>query len=328
MKRIIVLTFLALFGFTAAQAQKQVAMLTHGENTTVYYGSNALVDAVAAAASGDVINLSSGNFAAPPSSIEVTSLTIRGAGRYPDTALGVQPTVISGGDMCLWADSLTFEGLHITGSVSCGNGTAHSQFIDCFFEYIGTSGQFQISDCEFIQCNLKMENQPISGSTFTNCVVIGEFGPNCVCNNCVMNAWNNDVVAYNSIITYRSPSTDPTYAINNNNLSNCVGIGVYYRNGYACFYSALSTSARAGNYSYAENEIFSSYLWRSGNYYYGISYTLTAAAAATYLGSDGTQVGVYGGMAPWGHSRGNKVTVPNQSRTDGKLEVTIQSVNQ
>lgn len=329
MKRTLVLTILALFGLTAAHAQKQVAMLTHGETTTVYYGGNALVDAVAAADSGDVINLSSGSFAAPSSIENKPMLTIRGAGRYADTALGTQPTVING-EMYIYPGNLVFEGLHITNTIQSTSTCSNTRFIDCYFDSIVKGGEFfAMNDCEFIQCNVKMKNQPVSNSTFTNCVVIGEFGTNCVCNNCVMSNWNNDVVANNSIITCAYYDSWTQTPIDNSNLTNCVGLA--FNSWTGPIHNGFNASViSAGNYN-ADLNVFEDYSWVNGNgwnYVYGETYRLTDSAAATYLGSDGTQVGVYGGMAPWGHSRGNKVTVPNQSRTDGKLEVTIQSVNQ
>ena len=186
MKRTLVLILLALFGLTAAQAQKQVALLTHGEATTVYYGANALVEANSAAVSGDIITLSSGTFSAP--TITAAKLTIHGMGRFADTALNTLPTVISG-EMNLSADSLTLKGMHLTQVLKQGTGTAHSKFVDCYFEHIDTTSTFSMTDCEFIQCNIKMGNIPISTSVFTNCVVMGAFGANCLCNNCVMNSW-------------------------------------------------------------------------------------------------------------------------------------------
>lgn len=63
---------------------------------------------------------------------------------------------------------------------------------------------------------------------------------------------------------------------------------------------------------------------------YGDSFTyeLTDEALATYLGSDGTQVGIYGGNLPFDATPTNpqikKCNVASRSTADGKLSVEIE----
>jgi hypothetical protein len=58
------------------------------------------------------------------------------------------------------------------------------------------------------------------------------------------------------------------------------------------------------------------------------SYKLTDEAAAKYLGTDGTQVGMYGGASPFSpipnYPRIKKFNVASQPTADGKLDVEIQ----
>ena len=58
------------------------------------------------------------------------------------------------------------------------------------------------------------------------------------------------------------------------------------------------------------------------------NFELTDAAKAKYLGSDGTQVGIYGGMLPYNTTPSNpqitKCKVASKSTADGKLSVDIE----
>jgi hypothetical protein len=57
-------------------------------------------------------------------------------------------------------------------------------------------------------------------------------------------------------------------------------------------------------------------------------YKLTSAAASTYLGDNGTQVGIYGGSMPFNPMVNNpfitKCTVAEKSTPQGKLSVDIE----
>jgi hypothetical protein len=58
------------------------------------------------------------------------------------------------------------------------------------------------------------------------------------------------------------------------------------------------------------------------------TFELTDEAKTTYLGSDGTQVGIYGGSLPFDPTPSNpqitKFNVASKSTADGKLSVDIQ----
>lgn len=333
MKRTLVLTFLALLGFTAAQAQKQVAILTHGDNVTVFYGTDALVSAHAAATAGDIITLSSGVFNA--TNISKNSIVVRGAGMYPDTTANIQPTVVSG-ELFFSGDSLTIEGIRFTHMVksagpSTGDtATEHSRFVGCYFHFIEHRTN-RMDDCEFIQCILRMNNYPTDNTTFTNCVVFGSFGTGCFCNNCVMDSWNNNVVANNSIIlTATSNAAHDNWSstrCDNTNMTNCISIG----NGSVCAFT--SEVVDAGNYGNSIGiEVFKTLRrnqYTEIEYTYGERYMLTEETAATYLGSDGTQVGIYGGQAPFSTSiNAYRINVPQRSNSAGKLNVTIEAITE
>ena len=70
----------------------------------------------------------------------------------------------------------------------------------------------------------------------------------------------------------------------------------------------------------------------NGAYSDGISFELQDSIAANYLGNDGTQVGVYGGMVPF-NPRVNtpryvNCSVAPHTTLDGKLSVDIEVVSE
>ena len=65
MMKKVFLSLVAMMVATMSFAQNTVvASLSHGSDITLFYGSNALIDAVEKAESGDIINLSAGTFKA------------------------------------------------------------------------------------------------------------------------------------------------------------------------------------------------------------------------------------------------------------------------
>ena len=99
---------------------KQTAILQHGEQASVYVGINALVEAYDAAEAGDVITLSPGTF--NPTEI-AKSIRIYGAGFEENATTGTSLTTLNNSIILGHAgDTLRdvhLEGLHISGAISC-----------------------------------------------------------------------------------------------------------------------------------------------------------------------------------------------------------------
>lgn len=123
MKTILQLIALPLFlyGFTI-QAQNPITSLQHQGATTIYYGSNSFVTAYASSVNGDTLVLSSGTFTAPASIAK--KLKIFGVGHYPDTVntSNVYRTEVTGfiyiND---GADSLMLEGISFKSGIAINN---------------------------------------------------------------------------------------------------------------------------------------------------------------------------------------------------------------
>lgn len=115
------LSIVALCCTVAATAQgtdKIGAILQHGDDSNVYYGSTGLRQAYDAAVDGDVITLSKGTF--DPVTIE-KSVTIYGTGFENDDEAGTAITTINGhlnvGKADVVTDGIHIEGVKVNGSL-------------------------------------------------------------------------------------------------------------------------------------------------------------------------------------------------------------------
>lgn len=323
-----------------------VATLSHNDTVSVFYGRSAFQNAYSASTHGDVITLSSGSFDVP--STITKNITIRGAGMEKDSVNNVFPTILMG-DFQVYTISdtivgrLMMEGVYCNGVMTCGNRTTSSstyyhltnaQFIKCCFNSISGSAYWHngihcnpsyMSNVEFIQCNITKTMSSVGGNLmFMNCTLFKPFQVeksatvkwefyNCILvdfsninssefNNCVLwggNQLASTNVAYQCVAYYTGTATGGMFA----NLIGALG-NVSLSDSTALFKTFRGT--------YNETETFE----------------LTDSAKVKYLGTDGTQVGIYGGTLPFSPQVSmpqiKKFKVASKSTDDGKLSVEIE----
>lgn len=320
-------TMVAVMVATLSYAQNTlVATLSHGDNITMYYGTNALRDAMNDASSGDIINLSGGAF----QSVDITKgITLRGTGI--DDAM---PTYISG-DFTINiptddANRLSFEGVRCTGWTYM-RGTFNSPyFVKSQFWRILYQDNATIKSAMFINCKITESFSLVSNNTvqLINCFV-NNFDnqytdASATFINCVIRPPQymhmNTSQFINCIICY--PSNNYNRPLSSSSIAtNCLSIG-YSTN----FFDAQT--ANTGNNSIPNNnftQIFKDYI---GSYSDARSFELTDEAKTTYLGTDGTEIGMYGGILPYNSTPSypqiTKMNVANKTTADGKLSVEIE----
>ncbi len=358
MKKILLFTAAMSFA-TICLGQQLLATLNHNDSITVYYGSTALSQAYNAAESGDIITLSSGSFAA----VDIRkAITIRGAGMYVDTLLGTAPTLITG-DFTIdhfagtISSHICLEGLYFTHSLYFSN-VKHPEFIKCeFTRILGTFPQgtnYYMENATFLNCvvsdYLRMGIQyanygyyyaAIQNSSFINCAIMSvsyysnrntsyvsnnyfsASGKNNTFNNCIVKLHPAEAQYYstnNSILFYNgedSSYTSVTY--------NSIGI-----NSTAPYFSpAILNAQNLHNYN-SFSSVFKTFTgtYNSG----GTSFELQDSIATSILGTDGTQVGIYGGAMPFDphihHPLVRRCNVASRSTADGKLAVDIEIVSE
>ncbi|MBR6292851.1 MAG: hypothetical protein IKR33_08650 [Bacteroidales bacterium] len=336
MKKIILLA-LALMISAVTFAQQQLATLNHNGSITVFYGGTALQQAHNAAVNGDIITLSPGSF----NSVNITkAVTIRGAGMFPDTAAGTDPTTLIGNfSITINEDpqySLYMEGLYCSGTYTYKK-VYNPQYVRCYFQSITHESNNSIMEnASFINCvinrfynSLYPSPAAARNAQFVNSVILYTSGFNYGSSsliNCVaslsMEYANN--VSINNSIVYNSNNNGNVNAYTSFN-----SIGIYIgTNCYDYFKSTGLPNHYLHNYcGYAS--VFKNF---RGSYNDGITFELLDSVAATCLGSDGTQVGIYGGIMPFDPSVRNplikKCNVASRSTADGKLAVDIEIVSE
>ena len=316
---------LSVAGMKNALAQTLVATLKHGDDISFYYGANALVDAHNAAETGDIITLSSGTFATPDWFSK--AITLCGAGCVEDTISGVHPTVIPG-DMIFNVEDtenyLTVEGIYFSQNPKFAN-LHHPKFVKCNFN----SWQFfsiydNLDNAQFVNCVFNSFNfSNTSSTTLINCVIWNAYN---------MNNANRSVTAFNSIfcLTTNYPAAltaynciftkDNNIAINQYSaMYNCIAIANGYNDNV--FQCANYNCMVVENYS----DVFETF---EGDFYYEEPFILKEEIATSFLGDDGTEVGIHGGYMPYNSRPSYQIvrhySVPNKSDNEGHLNVEIE----
>lgn len=335
MKRL-VLSLFALVCATVSFAQNSLlATLSHEGNVTTFYGASALGVAHAAAVHGDVITLSSGSF----NPVNITkAVTLRGAGMAVDSVHNILPTIISGDFTINIPDSVTqrftLEGIyhnHMIRYINLNN----AMFVKCRLNKIESNNTgSKLKNATFTNCRLgyRLYLSSDCSASCINSIIQDPVGANFDFRNCVIKFYS----------TYGSPLG--AKAVTNSMLSNCI---IYGLGGTSS--SIFPTSTTAYNCVEVNNSsnnptfmnipnntnkyatcdaVFKTYKGAQMGVSDNETFELTETAKATYLGTDGTQVGIYGGMLPFDTTPSNpritKCNVAAKSTADGKLSVDIE----
>ncbi len=332
MKKTLSVALVAIFAFVCnAFAQSPlVATLNHEGTITVYYGSNAFVNAHAAAVHGDAITLSSGAFM----STNITkAVSIHGAGMTTDSVTHMEPTILLN-DFDLnvpdtTAHRLLMEGIYHDGQMKL-RFSRNAQLLKCRFNEIthvdGTNTQ--PIDISFVHCRIAgYVNMTVGASAnFLNSVVtkVAQYGgnsynkvpfifTNCFVGtcDCVYSEYRNCVLLYNA-----SPYSSAAFlggrnsVYNNNILITNNGYGQLGVNNYNKTIKKENAGDLAGDYSDLK------------------SYILPDNVKNLIKGTDGTEVGIYGGSFPYDPTPSNpqitKFSVDKKSTADGKLNVVVE----
>ena len=358
MKKTFTIIALLMAGSIAFSQQlniTQFATLNHNDTITAYYGSEAFVEAHNAAVHGDIITLSPGTFNAPYDIYK--AVTIRGAGMMNDTISKTSPTRINKSFYLsipnVSEHQLTFEGVYITGTIVYIS--AYSpRFNKCRINTIrkSASGGMTLSLPFFTNCIISAwdGSSSISNAMFINSIILNSWqgeGHGVSINSdggiSEYYYWGYDLytcgqsfdVYYNCII-----NIPPSIIHNKRNIINCItyssdsvsvsDLNVFNTIGIYDSISIYNLTPEHGNSNVNNFEsIFKTF---RGTYTDGEMFELTDEAAATYLGSDGTQVGIYGGSAVFNPKatdmRIRKYSVGFYSDENGQLKITTELENE
>lgn len=326
MKKLFLLLAVLLLTAAAGWAQTQVATLNHQGNIRVFYGPDAFVNAVNAAVDDDVINLSAGYF--NTTTID-KRLNIKGAGMLVDNNEDRSSTVINRIYFLPISSGSVIEGIYSAIAVERGN-VSNCVFRRCIL----SSASSEFSNCQFHACALDSHGDLPKSSIFLNsCLNLiprdSGFFQNCYIH---WNAHGGDPDSY-----YYLPD-ESTYinCITNGWVKNYSSTWFQHRNNvYLTDGSWQSPFRYLVNNYVATSDIFnwssvdSSHLGILYNWFVdGFDFSLTDEAASQYVGTDGTQVGIYGGNMPFtpvvSNPRIVKCEVDSETSPEGKLNVNIE----
>lgn len=320
---------LAVVGLSMiSHAQMQVATLQHGDNIRAFYYGNALVEAYNAAVAGDVITLSEGSFTT--CTINKNNLTIRGAG-IDRTFLPMDFSLGSSSSNQL--QYITMEGISCQGTVTQYNTVnvnyRNVEFLGYSAYYNNGSYRYTKITGQFVNCILGSYKTALESTpTFINCLVnyisssSNSTFVNCVVSSSAFNS-NNDIFTHvsfiNSILVYNGSYSEYLSLPTSTLAQNCICVTENTMSGNA-FSQCVNQNSRM-----ADQYVFSNF---SLGYLNPERYRLTASAQAAYIGTDSTQVGLYGGYYPYSSTLNypviSRMNVARQTTAEGMLNVDIQ----
>jgi hypothetical protein len=323
--------FLISFSFLMSSAlclnaqEVQLATLQHGENLQVFYGGDALKNAMEAADAGDLITLSAGTFNA----VNITkALIIQGAGYVTDPENVRYPTAIVGDftiQLPAGIEGLLIEGIFSNNTISVSDTLTGATIKKSRINTISFTNGHTVN-CLIDQCRIASALHPDSNSEnlyLKNSIVRGIDGNS-----------SSTIFTVENCVIIHSVSSSTTGLFKNNIIAgvlawNTLGASLASTcsayNNVCCSGNANAASVNSGNMSADKNTLFGKDI---NDYSDSETYELTEESKTAYLGTDGRQVGVYGGDVPFTDVPTNpQITQRNiapRSTPEGKLHVSIK----
>lgn len=339
MKKVLLAVVGIMFAATSFAQNAMVASLSHEGAVTYYYGVNAFKQAVTAAASGDIINLSGGTFDATQTTISA-GITLRGAGIDSDNPTYLIKNTSSGDEKYYLyinipssdANQFTMEGIRCQNTVVLTGTYSNPYFVKC----------------QFVNLINYTSSDAVTNIMIANCKITGDYHMGGTCSANIINSYvalgaayeSSTITAVNCVISreyyfndfHRGDFTNcifyNTYnGYNNcyplsvdNKTTNCVGVSV----SRDIFENVQSRSNCPGT-QYNALDVFADY---AGTYSDDQTFELKSEFKAAFKGTDGKEIGLYGGLQPYNSTPSypliSTMNVDKQTATDGKLGVTIE----
>lgn len=311
-------------------AQEQLATLKHNGNISVYYGANAFVEAHNAASNGDTINLSDGNF----NSVTVRkSLVVRGSGANADTARQSDGTRFNSAfQIYPSADSSYFEAegiafrsnLILGDSYSANRDKGRFKLTKCIIQFLNTYHK-ELFVSNSIITGVEMNNRAENSARFYNCI-LNSTPKNSYCDNCIIRSTSHlessNPFNFNNCVIIRNNTTQTDFS---------------FANAYNSIICGFTTSFGTNNTFMNVTDVFETW---NGTFYVVTDYDfanwafnldtfkLKENVANTILGGDGTQVGIFGGTAPFDYTPYynviKRLNVSQRTNAEGMLGIEVE----
>lgn len=311
----VIITLTAIFMALTSQAQdRMTAILQHGDAPQAFYGADAFKEAMTTAQAGDVISLSTGTF--NQTTID-KAVKIQGTGESTritgDFDISVKDT-----QMELTIEGISFLNTMKTRDILCG-----SKIKKCTITKVNVNND--LNNLHITQC--KIGDFSFGGRNLNN-VYLG----NCIINGQITTIkFASGLLFENCVIAniYQHASSGYTQSVYGGYFNNCI-IRNGCSNGSGLSYS--NTIIPSDGTKPSENAIFENIIYLTKAEITALfkdtnKYEMTEDAAAKYLGSDGTQVGAYGGANPFTLIPAipsiTSAKIDSKVKEDGKLSISI-----
>lgn len=346
MKKTILLVLVAMVATSAAFAQSPaLATLSHDGTLTTFYGAEGLAKAHSAAVAGDVITLSSGLFTAT----DITkAVSIRGVGMLDDVVAGSTPSVIAGNFKIEIENSseksLKMEGVYCSDQMIYSGELYNPTFCKCRFNTVSSNTDAsRLVNASFVHCFItdRIDLRANCNAICYNSVVSN---PNSYHETTANFTLINCVIRCTTTSGSRSAKSYSPSFIMSSVLENCYVYathsgsdtsGGYYLSAYLpttslatnCLSNQPRTFYNSTNNTNIQISTDSFFKTFRGTGIEDEDFSLIDDAAQKYLGTDGTQIGIYGGILPFdkrpAYARFTKVEIPAEA-TNGTLPVKVE----
>lgn len=315
----------------SAQEESDImsATLIHGDQTSVYYTDDALKTALENSADGDVIILSPGSFAGSSSGVDISkSVSIYGSGFDTEVNASIRINEVQAHDAYgkeyYYYPTVKIEGI-TTSTIYKTSKTDTTVLNNLQVRKCKIKGSYifnaDTKDCKFSQCVFSGSTSAYSrnhqGMVYENCYFsnsipsMGDHTNNILFDHCII---NNSSVSSRCVATYTNciiRSSIPEYSVAYNNIfitTSALGANVVGDNNWFNIDVTGIYAADGEDGSYSDDKDFA------------LKYP------ETYVGTDGTEVGINGG---YGFSRIPAIPrilsseIDTRSSADGKINVSI-----
>lgn len=289
---------------TTMTINAQTIALHSSTGVQIIKGNTALATAYTAAQNGDTLYLSGHTFI-PPGSFD-KQLSIFGAGHYVDSTLATGKTFINGNvNLSENSDMFYLEGVEITGNFTIS--TNHS-VNNVIIKRCKINGVIEILG----DLSNPSNNLALIGNVLIGAVNLSNAQNVLISNNILqygLSLTNGNLITNNIFTERLTNGYYENFRGNNNQISNnifllCGSYGVtlgdgniFTNNLFTCPNPGLGSNPTIiGNYTnILQTNIFVNQTGTTFNY----THDYHLQAPTTYLGTDGTQVGIYGGTFPY-----------------------------
>lgn len=330
----------ALWGRAQQGTDVLMATLQHGDEVSVYYGKTALEEAYTAAAdSGDVVTLSAGVFSFSNHEFQ-KSLSVVGNGFVSDMENGIYPTIIEDGLYFKPRDVVDDDGEMVKEGVKVDG--IRLEGLKLSYVLFQSSGV--IRDFQIVKCQLSGSERPLLFESSTENFVLRQsvcdgvqFGAGNWCNHQNFYICGSYVAVIDFPKEYCTVNVDHSL-INSLYQNNLVGLSLGNSIVKA---SNISSGVVANNSVFIDNTPYN--LIGAGNWvnckYAGIFEesmdnlawdgvkTFKLKYPEEYVGTDGTQVGLYGGPYPYNPTPSipqiKESHIDTTVAANGKLKVSV-----